>query len=457
MSATLWARGDTAADALALAADLASLGVRPGDRVLLQSDNSPTYPLAFLALCHLDASIVLADAQLVPEQTWRLGLAAGVRWLVGDRAAPDGVTGFDLGAWRPRTGDRGALSLERWEQRTDALLMWSSGTTGEPKAVVKSGGAVLSNCRLCAQVMGYRRDDLLAPLLPFSHQYGISMLLIWWLTGCGLLVAPYRRLGPALAAAAEAGATVVDGAPVLYEGLLELAVAKPSLLDGLRRVRMWCVGGAPLARPLAHRFRAVVGHDLLDGYGMTELGNIALAVPGRAVGCGPPLPGVELRVLGEDGAALPPGGVGEIAVRTPGRMEGYLQPDGSLSPTPIWFRTGDLGCVDAEGNVYVHGRWRAVHRMGHTLYPEQLERRAEECGAPVKVVPLEDPQRGVSLVFFVQDAHGDEATWRRRFRRQLAPFERPNAVVVLPSFPVNRNGKVDLVALQATVPQRLRT
>ncbi|MEU0571999.1 class I adenylate-forming enzyme family protein [Nonomuraea sp. NPDC005983] len=442
-------------EALDMAARLAGQGVRAGDRVLLTGENSAGFVSALLALCHLDVSIVLADPQLTSSQLTRMIDIAGVRWAVAgvtaDRIPLPEPSVLDLDAAGPPPAEPPdeAISLDRWEARKDAVVMWSSGTTGEPKAVVKSGHAVLENSRVTGTYMGYRPDDVLAPLLPFSHQYGMSLLLIWWLTGCGLLVAPYRRLEPALAAVAGAGATVVDGTPPTYHGMLTLAARTPALLESLREVRMWCVGGAPLNRPLAERFHQATGHPLLDGYGMTETGNIALTLPDLTEGCGNPLPGVDVRVVDEDGTHVPAGSPGEIEVRTAGRLEGYLRPDGGLTPFQSpWFRTRDLGRLDEAGVLHVFGRMNAVHRLGHTLYPEYLERRAEECGAPVKVIALDDDRSGAVLVFFVQDTVHDERVWRSRFRESLASYERPNAVMTVAEFPVNRNGKVDTAALR---------
>lgn len=438
--------------ALGLVARLTELGVRSGDRVLLRGENSSPFVAALLALCHLDVSIVLADPQLATDQLATMCEVSAVRWAVTDAPAriplPPGSV-LDLAEPDgPAATAPATISLRAWEGRRDGVVMWSSGTTGAPKAVVKSGRAVLENSRVTAVAMAYTPRDVLAPLLPFSHQYGMSLLLIWWLTGCGLLVAPYRRLERAIAAVAESGATVVDGTPPTYHGLLTLLARDPGLLGGLERVRMWCVGGAPLNRPLAERFLAATGHPLLDGYGMTETGNIALMLPDLIEGCGRPLPGVNVRVQGDPG---------EIEVQTPGRLEGYLRPDGSLAAfEDAWFRTSDLGRFDDDGVLHVYGRMNAVHRLGHTLYPEYLERRAEECGAPVKVVAVDDERAGSMLVFFVQDSERDERHWRARLRTLLASYERPNAVVVLPRFPVNRNGKVDVGALRELAAETLK-
>jgi acyl-CoA synthetase (AMP-forming)/AMP-acid ligase II len=146
--------------------------------------------------------------------------------------------------------------------------------------------------------------------------------------------------------------------------------------------------------------------------------------------------------------------MGEIEVRSPGLMEGYLDADGRLTPVLQggWYPTADLGHLDADGNLHVAGRNRAVHRLGFTLYPESLERKAESCGRPVKVVAAEDVRRGATLHFVVADPGGGEPQhWRRRLAPYLAEYEQPNAVHVVDQFPLGPNGKVDTDALSALI------
>ncbi|MCC3651636.1 acyl--CoA ligase [Streptomyces sp. S07_1.15] len=443
---------------LAAARALREHGVRTGDRVLIQGDNSTGYVVALLALTHLGACVVPVDHGQSAAGTRAAAEQARARWLLcrtPPAAPPPGTHVLSY----PGLGEGlaplpGRPDPAGWFARPDAVVLWSSGTTGRPKGIVKSGAAVRDNTERTLAGMGYRSGDVLAPLLPFSHQYGLSVILLWWLSGSTLVVTPYQRLDRAVALAAAHGVTAVDAAPSTYHALLGLVRRRPAVRPGLDGVRIWGVGGAPLDKPLAEAFRAALGRPLLDGYGLSELGNVALATPGRPVGCGRPLPGVRVRVRAPGGRLAAPGEPGEIEVLSPGLMAGYLTGEGELTPVDreAWYRTGDLGRLDEDGNLHVTGRHHAVHRLGHTLFPESLERKAESCGRQVKVVAVRDPRRGHALHFFVADPEaGASLDWRRRMAPHLAEFEQPNAVHVVERFPVNPNGKVDTAALRELI------
>ncbi|GIG59610.1 hypothetical protein Lfu02_39820 [Longispora fulva] len=440
-------------EALRLAARLRGTGVAAGDRVLLKADNSVEVVTALLALVHLGASIVLLDDRQTEEECHRAARVARVRWSLGATAAnvPAGATPLtfaDLAGGEPVDC---ALNFHTWQDQPDALVTWSSGSTGLPKGVVRSGAAFLADLERTRERMGYRPDDVLLPLVPFSHFYGLTLVLIWWRVGATLVVAATDRLDQALRVGVDTGVTVVDATPSTYHSLLNLTERRPQLRDDLSTVRMWCVGGAPLGAAFADRYAVAFGLPLLDGYGSNEAGNVALACADNAVGCGRPMPGVEVTIVGEDGKPVHVGHTGEIVVRTPALMAGYLADDGSLVPPPdpdAW-RTQDLGYWDSEGNLYVVGRKLAVHRLGHTLYPEAIERRAEACGRPVKIVSVDDERRGCQLVFVVADPDGGSSHyWRREIDALLPAYERPNRVMVVEQFPLNGNGKPDMAALK---------
>lgn len=448
-------------DALRISSVVRDHGVGLGDRVMLKAGNSAAYVSVLFALMHVGASIVLVDQQERLEETRRIALRTGAKVAFVDDDAPidndsNPVHLYELlvaAAERPVIDP--ALDFEPWGELPDGLIMWTSGSTGSPKGIVKCGAKFLRNLERNAAQVGHRPDDVLMPLLPFAHQYGLSMVLIAWLTRCSLVIAPYRRLDHALRMAGQTGTTVIDATPSSYRSMLNLVTRKPALRAHLESTRMFCVGAAPLDAPLVERYQAEFGLPLLDSYGSTELGNIAFATLDNPVACGRAMEGIRLRVLDDEGRQVPAGEAGEIEVDTPDGLEGTLADDGTVVAAPSgWQRTGDLGYLDEQGNLFVLGRKLAVHRMGYTLYPEVIERKAEAAQCPVRIVPLPDEIRGTQLVFFVEDEQQrDAAHWREVLNSHLAAYEQPNRVVVLGQFPLNRNGKPDKGALKTLAEQ----
>lgn len=463
-------RAEVAALALRTAATLRRHGVRPGDRVLLKADNSVDMVVTFLALLHLDVSVALLDTQLTVADCERSARTIGASWLLSTREQHCGA-GVTVLALADLTGPAGdtppageQLDLDGWWQRPDAVITWSSGSTGAPKAVVRGGPALRENLAATAARMGYREDDVLLPLLPFTHFYGLTLLLLWWRRGATLALTPARRLDQALRLAGQAGATVVDATPSTYHSILRVVERHPRLRTGLAGVRMWCVGGAPLSETLADDFRAAFGSPLLDGYGSSEAGNIALAAPadtgpggGRAAGCGLPLDGVEVRIVDPDANPVAATEIGRILVRTPALMAGYLAEDGTMTGAESpYYPTGDLGYLDEHGHLFVVGRANAVHRFGHTLYPSAIEQRAAACGAPVTVLAFEDARRGCQLVFVVADPDlGDARGWQDALTALLPGYEQPNHVLVVPRLPLTSAGKPDLAGLRQYAQEQI--
>lgn len=445
---------------------LADLGVKPADRVMLTGENTLDLVLTMVALMHLDASVVLFDQRQPAAAYQRTARLTRAAFLVGPErhdlklrciTYPDLPALAEARPGGPQPlGGTASVSFDAWRRRRDALITWSSGSVGAPKGVMRSGSALLDLIEATRVRMAYRPDDVMLPLVPMTHFYGMTLALLWWSVGCGLALPPLGRLDQALRVGADAGATVVDAAPSAYHSLFNLLARLPDLRTALSGVRMWCSGGAPLAASLAARFEAEFGLPLLDGYGSNEAGNIALATPANPVHCGRPLPGVDVRVIGSQDEPVPPGQLGELVLTSPFLMEGYLHSDGGISPREPSYRTQDIGFVDAEGNVAVVGRKLAVHRLGHTLYPEAIERRAEACGQQVKVVPLDDPRLGSRLVFVVADPERrGPRYWRREIGSLLAEHELPNRVLVVDEMPLGATGKPDAAALRAFVEREV--
>ncbi|MFF4529307.1 aldehyde dehydrogenase family protein [Streptomyces sp. NPDC001407] len=440
----IWETGEIVARIVGAAELLARRGIEPGSRVMMSSANSPEWVVDLLALIHLDASVVLADHRATPSQRSRIRAQARVVLEISDSTG-------NAAAPQPASNTAAMPDVANWARRQDAAISWSSGTTGSPKGIVRSGRSILDNLALSAERMEYRPDDVFLPVLPYSHQYGLSLVLCWWLGGGTLVVyGPATRLDRALAVGVDHGLSIVDGAPSTYYSLLNLLDRRPALAKTLETVRAWCVGGAPLGRNLAARFHARTGRHLLDGYGATEVGNIALAPRTDPVGCGTPLPGVVVEVHDDHGRPLPHGRLGELVVRSDGLMTGHLGDDGEIIQVsgPV-HRTGDIGMLDDAGRVFPVGRKHAVHRDGHTLYPDHLAERAESAGARTEVVAVPDERLGCRLVFVIADPDDrDPAYWKRVLRPVLARYEQPDHIVVLPALPLTSTGKPNLAVLE---------
>lgn len=444
-------------DLLGFARYLRNRGIKSSDRVLLKGKNSYSFAVALFSLIHLDTSIVLVDHQQNQKKTDKMLSQTNVRWKVlgnSDEDIPTDTHTFFYEECIQQSKEvfesTETPSFHEWRERKDAVILWSSGSTGEPKGVVKSGGSIWDNIEKTRMAIDYRNDDVLMPLLPFSHYYGLSILLIWWQQQCSFVIPQYHMLNQVANLIVREGVTVIDAAPSTYYSLLNLVQKKPDMIEQMQRVRMWCVGGAPLSKQLTNQFYQTFGMPLLDGYGLTEVGNVAVSSSMTPNACGYPLNGVDVQIKDDSGKEVPVCRTGSIWVHSDSLMEGYLDSEGTIVPPQSrWYETGDIGFFDSDGLLHVIGRKHAVHRMGYTLYPASLEKKAEECGCPVKVIALDEEKKGSSLHFFIEDYETRSPRfWKKKIYPLLFSYERPDEIWVVKQFPLNHNGKVDLVKLR---------
>lgn len=440
-------------------------GIDSSSRVLLKMNNSYNYCLAFFSLASLGCSIVLADAQ-TPRSDLRMTVQQSkVDFIVSDSSSKWFVFNeivFKRRDAPPFTGEPPEIDLSQWLARDDALILLSSGTTGTPKGILHKGESLLQNIQQTQQVMKYQEDDLLLPLIPFSHFYGLSILLLWWYTGCSLFIFNYQQLRSIFRTVIEYGITVVDASPSTYYALMDLLAKREEWVERLHtqsKVRMWCVGGAPLSLELSKRFRQWMKKPLLDGYGMSEVGNVALNVDDSHWGCGKPVPGVEVRIEKESSGTDSLQEQGEIWVKSPSCMTGYLN-DESLTQSVLqdgWFKTGDLGYFDPKGHLHVIGRkGTAINRMGYLFYPSSVENRLEDVGIKSKLFSFDDERKGSFLVLAVENSNDtDIMQLRKRINKQLQDYMYPDLFVCFDQFPLNRNGKVDQRVLAEKVKDRI--
>jgi long-chain acyl-CoA synthetase len=409
--------------------------VRPGDRVALSIPNGWAFAAALLGALKVGAVVAPLDPRLTDDE--RRAILDDLR----PRLVAHEVAG-DEAEWPTVTETDGA-----------ALVLYTSGSTGRPK------GAVLSHDALSFAVdswagpmMALTRDDVVLGVLPFSHSYGLNgALLAPLLTGGA--VAPLERFSPddVLDAVETHRVTVLPAVATMFRRLL----GSPTLERGrLGSVRMALSGAAPCPWDLACEWRERTGVRIFRGYGSTELfrplSYLASDIDDRPDAIGRPVPGVDVRVTGDDGRALPPGELGELLIRTPAAMDGYLGAPDETREVLVdgWFRTGDLARVTAEGWVTIEGRKRErILRGGYSVFPQEVEAvlLAHPAVGEAAVVGIPHDELGEEVAAFVALREGQRAAPDELIahcKRHLAAFKYPRRVTIVPELPKAATGKV---------------
>ncbi|MGH2869851.1 MAG: class I adenylate-forming enzyme family protein, partial [Solirubrobacteraceae bacterium] len=349
--------------------------------------------------------------------------------------------------------DSPAVDAPSAEPDAPAILAYTSGTTGKPKAVPLTHGNVLSSVRAVMLAWRWQADDVLVHSLPLFHQHGLAGVHATLLAGSRAVI--HSRFDPQrLCDAIESvSASVLFAVPSIYARLAEWDGASGS---DLRSLRLVVSGSAPLSPPLAQRVAEVLGQAPLERYGATESGlDVSNPYDGDRVPgmVGLALPGIELAIAGERGQPLAHGKDGEIVLRGPQVFAGYRgAPEATAQAFHPggWFRTGDVGHIDpGNGYLQITGRLRElIITGGMNVYPREVEfaLEAHPAVARAAVVGLPSARWGEEVVAAVVPAGRNqqpEAEQLLEFARsRLAPFKCPKRVVVVAELPVNAMGKV---------------
>ncbi len=464
---------DMAVDALAL--HLHGSGIRAGDRVLLVAENSVALAVTILAVSRLRAWSATVNARLSSREIDLFLQHSGAR-----RALYFSATSIDAerhglerhaervhwsGAGTLLLGPLNADTIVEPAQPDVAALVYTSGTTGAPKAVMLTHANLLFIGANSRRMRALQPADVMYGVLPLSHVYGLSSLLVATLiSGAELLLVPRfdpRELATALA---QDGITVLHGVPAMYARLL--ALGGPLLAPHLRIAQS---GGAQLTASLKADFETRFGLVLHNGYGMTEAApsicQTRIDAPRRDCSVGPPIDDIEIRL---DGAAQHPDGIGELQVRGPNVMAGYYRAAQQTAETITadgWLRTGDLARTDPDGAVSIVGRSKElIIRSGFNVYPVEIEQVLNAWPDIVQSAVIgrtvDDNEEVLAFVEVVQGAMLERRQLQTWLQDNLSPYKIPAKIYVVASLPAAASGKIlkrDLPALACELEQRERT
>ncbi|KUN32600.1 acyl-CoA synthetase [Streptomyces corchorusii] len=353
----------------------------------------------------------------------------------------------------------GAVPPERASDGDPALVVYTSGTTGPPKGAVLPRRALATTLDALADAWEWTGDDVLVHGLPLFHVHGLVLGVLGPLRRGGSVRHLGRFSPQGVARELKAGATMVFGVPTMYHRIAEALPGDPELAEALAGARLLVSGSAALPVHDHERIAAATGRRVIERYGMTEtLMNTSVRADGqaRAGTVGVPLPGVELRLVEEDGTeitAYDGESVGEIQVRGPNLFTEYLnRPDATAAAFTAdgWFRTGDMAVRESDGYVRIVGRKATdlIKSGGYKIGAGEIENALlEHPGVREAAVTGEpDADLGERVVAWIVPADAASPPGAEELAdhvaRRLAPHKRPRVVRYLQALPRNDMGKI---------------
>jgi malonyl-CoA/methylmalonyl-CoA synthetase len=365
----------------------------------------------------------------------------------------------DLPRIAPVAGAARGEDDELWAREHDpdapALVLYTSGTTGPPKGVVLSRGAIERNLDALAAAWAWTGDDVLVHALPLFHVHGLVLGVLGPLRLGGRV----RHLGAfdpgAVAGALAGGATMLFGVPTMYHRLAEAAERDASVAAALRGARLLVSGSAALPAADHDRIERATGQRIVERYGMTEtlmITSVRHDGERRAGYVGPPLPGVQLRVVDDAGAELAPDDatIGGVEVRGDSLFGGYLNAPGATAAAfrDGWFATGDLGTRAPDGYLRLVGRRSTdlIKSGGYRIGAGEVESAllTHPGVSEAAVLGLPDDDLGERIVAWIVPAgeRPPERVLIDHVAAALTPHKRPREIRFVDALPRNAMGKV---------------
>lgn len=471
------------------AAGLAHHGLGKGDRMALIMPNWTEFVVAYFAAARLGAILVPLNVRYRRHELEYMLRNSGAKIVVTCASFGD----FDfielLKEVRPTLPElahivvvgqpQGGPGLISWESLLNEapqaglpplsldpkedlfIILYTSGTTGQPKGVMLTHYNLVTNGLMMAEGLRSTEQDRYLVAVPLFHIFGISAcVLAAYGSGACLVLLDLFSAGAALALVDQERITIHNGVPTMF--ILELNHPNFDNFD-LSSLRTGIIAAAPAAPEIIRRIRTEIGCDVVSSYGLTETSPCLTMTrfedddQTRSETVGRPLPTVEIKIVNDDGEELPQGEAGELVCRSSGVMKGYYKLSEATAAAldrDGWFYTGDLATIDTAGNIRIVGRKKEmINRGGFKVYPREVEDFYYRHPAvlEVAVVGVPDPVLGEKTMVCVKLKPGQqvEAGELREFLRgKLADFKLPDYVRFVSEFPMTSSGKIKKVQLK---------
>ena len=470
---------------------LVGRGIQPGDKVALSSPNVPEFTTAYYGILKAGAVVVPLNVLLKEREiAYHLVDSDAKAYIAfeGSAELPIGAVakaGFELAegcsdlflidsdaalAWEPGQrpeslalaieGQRPTFSIVDRSDEDTAVILYTSGTTGQPKGAELRHRNMVANALVSKDIVlcdGDRPDTYLA-VLPLFHSFGQTMIQNGALAFGGTIVMlPRFEARTAIDLMLKHGVTFFAGVPTMYWGLLAALEANDDVQTLASNLRIAAAGGSALPAEIHREFKARFGVSILEGYGLSETSPIASfaksgEVP-RVGSVGVPIPGVEMKLIGDDWSDITdgPDQIGEVAIKGTNVMKGYYKraeaTDWAIRDG--WFRTGDLARKDEDGFYYIVDRSKdMIIRGGFNVYPREIEEvlLTHPAVSLVAVIGVPHQSHGeeIKAVVVKHKGHDDvtEEALMNWSKDQFAAYKYPRKLEFVDELPMTSTGKI---------------
>jgi long-chain acyl-CoA synthetase len=460
-----WTYGRLREHAAAVASHLRDAGVRPDDRVLLVAPSVPEFAGAYYGIHAAGAVAVTANTMSTRPELEYVGGDASVSMILGwhevtpapaEAAAalgvPYRVLNPDLAGF---AHDAPLAAPEPRAPGDNAVILYTSGTTGQPKGAQLTHGNLVACAEIFAEVFEVAPEDRMGTALPLFHVFGQAVVMATLLHArASLSLLPRFDADDLLALLRRDRLTMMAGVPTMWNALLHAPTAESEKED-FATLRLAISGGAAMPAEVMNALEERFGCVILEGYGLSETTGAATfngLQRERKPSCvGIALPRCAVEVRGDDGAEVPTGEIGEVHIKGPTVMSGYWgRPEATAEVLGDdgWLKTGDLGTADADGDIRIVDRKKdLVIRGGYNVYPREVEEVLYEHPdvVEVAVVGVPDEHLGeevAAVLALVPGATFDATAFRAWAKQRLSAYKVPHVFQIVDALPKSPTGKI---------------
>jgi long-chain acyl-CoA synthetase len=455
-----------------LAAALRSLGVKRGDRVLVQMPNRPEVFQSFGAIWRIGATVVPVNHMIGPDESSYIYQDCGGETLISSAdflprieacrastpalknvilagpSVPKGYLSYrDLAEGNPED-----TSIVNTGDGDLAAVVYTAGTTGRPKGAMHSHESLHSSGRIFHEQVPAPEGTVSIFVLPMCHIYGITCMAAAYFhkRGKAIILSPFT-IDKIFEAIQTYRGNLFVGVPTLYVYMLLHPDPKKYALSSMK---WWISGSAALAPETWHEFKRVFGFEIIEGWGMTETGSTGCCnphdLPRKPGSIGKASPRAQLRIVDDSGREVPQGQQGEIVIKTPGAMMGYWKRPQETAEVlkDGWVRSGDIGYVDEDGFYFITDRKKdIIIKGGENICPREIEEviMTHHGVCEAAVVGVKDGVYGEQIKAFVVAKAGMQVTSQElndHCCARLKRFKTPQDFTFVEALPKNLVGKV---------------